>query len=197
MGSTSTGAFGDAQHVALANLVAEHGHFGQPRREQPAVAEAGGFAAAGNANFDVELIAFLNARTQQRPAPAPATCWARRALRWGFRCRGGSSRRAVRPAAATAADRRRCRPGRSRARRLRPSCNSCRRDACTRKRAVHPAWAEDRAWLRGSAGEGSDSCSRGKSQMRARAHKPPGGEHGVDVRLRHDASCPALLREWF
>ena len=104
------GAFGVAEHAALANLLAEHGHFGEPRREQPAAAEAGGFAAAGDADFDVEAIAFLDARPQDRPAPARATCWARPALRWDCRRRDDSCRRAARPAAARAADRSRCPP---------------------------------------------------------------------------------------
>ena len=58
--------FGNAQHMAFANRLTEHGHFGQPRLEQPAVADALGFALARNAHFHIEPIAFLNARPQER-----------------------------------------------------------------------------------------------------------------------------------
>ena len=74
--------FGHAQHVAFANLFAEHGHFGEPRGEQPAVADARGFALAGNADFDVEPIAFLDAGPQERPHQHHRRVAARRALRW-------------------------------------------------------------------------------------------------------------------
>ena len=60
-GIDQDGTFGGGQQIALANLVAEHGEFGQTGREEVPVAEAGGVAAAGDADFDVEVIAFLNA----------------------------------------------------------------------------------------------------------------------------------------
>ena len=81
----------------------------QPRREQPAVADARGFAPARNANFDVEPIAFLNAGSQERPHQhhrriAGGEHFVRirhfAALHFGQQ---------TRPAAASAADRSRCR----------------------------------------------------------------------------------------
>ena len=46
------------------HLVAQHGRLGQPGFEQVAAAQAGRFALRGNADFDVEMVALLDARPQ-------------------------------------------------------------------------------------------------------------------------------------
>ena len=55
---------GQRQQVAAMDLVAQHGRLGQPRFQQVAAAQTGGFALRRNADFNVEMIALLNARPQ-------------------------------------------------------------------------------------------------------------------------------------
>ena len=55
---------GDAEHMAIANLVAEHGHLRKPGLHQPAAIEARGVVVGGHLDIHVEPIPLPDARRQ-------------------------------------------------------------------------------------------------------------------------------------
>src|SRR6185437_9463336 len=59
--------FGQRQAAALADLSFEHGHVLQAALQQPAAAKAGGVALGQGPDFDIEMVALLNARPQVGP----------------------------------------------------------------------------------------------------------------------------------
>ena len=61
------GPFSHSKCMAFVDFLVEYGHFREPARKQPAIAETRRVALAGSSNFHVEAVAFLNAGPQERP----------------------------------------------------------------------------------------------------------------------------------
>ena len=63
---------GDAADLAVQHFAVDHRHVRQAGFQQVTAAQAGGLAAVLDPQFDVEMVALLNARPQEAADDAPA-----------------------------------------------------------------------------------------------------------------------------